>query len=169
MIMTGQRAGEDDIFLKLAGKIKGEARDYAHEGEIDVLDWSWGMRQSGSFHTGGGGGSGKASFGDISITKWVDKASPILMLYCSNGDHFDRARLTVRKAGMKPLEYLIIDMLKVIVTSVSTGGLGAEGRLSEDIQLNFAKVEVIYKEQQADGSGGPEVIYSWDLAGNTDE
>ena len=37
-----------------------------------------------------------------------------------------RRTLTVRKAGKKPLEYLIIKMNKVMVTSVSTGGSGGE-------------------------------------------
>ena len=53
-----------DMFLDLKGEIKGEAQDSSHKGEIDVLAWSWGMSQSGSFHTGGGGGAGKANFQD---------------------------------------------------------------------------------------------------------
>ncbi|MEM6468445.1 MAG: type VI secretion system tube protein Hcp [Planctomycetota bacterium] len=158
-----------DMFLALKGEIKGEAQDADHKGEIDVLSWSWGLSQSGSFHTGGGGGAGKASFQDISITKWVDTASPILMLYCANGDHFSDARLTVRKAGKKPLEYLVIEMNKVMVSSVSTGGSGGEDQLTENVVLNFAKVQVKYKEQKADGSGGPEKIFKWDIAQNTDK
>ena len=46
-----------DMFLKIAGEIAGEAQDSAHKGEIDVLAWSWGLSNSGSFHVGGGGGS----------------------------------------------------------------------------------------------------------------
>ena len=157
-----------DMFLALKGEIKGESQDKVHKGEIDVLAWSWGLSQSGNFHTGGGGGAGKANFQDISITKWVDSASAILMLYIANGDHFSDARLTVRKAGKKPLEYLVIEMEKVMITSISTGGSGGEDRLTENITLNFAKVEVKYKEQKPDGSGGPEKIFKWDIAGNDD-
>ena len=91
------------------------------------------------------------------------------MLFVANGDHFSSARLTVRKAGKKPLEYLIIDMEKVMITSVSTGGSGGEDRLTENVTLNFAKVEVKYKEQKPDGSGGPEKIFKWDIAGNIDK
>ena len=157
-----------DMFLALKGEIKGEAQDAKHKGEIDVLAWSWGLSQSGSFHVGGGGGAGKANFQDISITKWVDSASAILMLYVANGDHFTDAKLTVRKAGKKPLEYLVIEMQKVMITSVSTGGSGGEDRLTENITLNFAKVEVKYKEQKPDGSGGPEKVFKWDIASNDD-
>ncbi|MCO8120415.1 type VI secretion system tube protein Hcp [Stieleria sp. TO1_6] len=158
-----------DMFLALKGEIKGESKDQKHKDEIDVLAWSWGMSQSGSFHVGGGGGAGKANFQDISVTKWIDSASPILMTYCANGDHFTDAKLTVRKAGKKPLEYLVIEMNKVMVTSVSTGGSGGEDRLTENVSLNFAKVKVVYKEQKDDGSGGPDKTFTWDIAANTDK
>ena len=156
-----------DMFLGIEGEIEGEAQDHAHKGEIDVLAWSWGMSQSGSFHTGGGAGSGKANFQDISITKWLDQSSPVLMLFCANGDHFDKAKLTVRKAGKQALEYLLIEMTKVLVTSVSTGGSGGEDRLTENVSLNFREVKVVYKEQKPDGSGGPEKQFVWNIAENT--
>ena len=44
-----------DMFIKLTG-VTGESKDSVHKGEIDVLAWSWGLSNSGSFHTGGGGG-----------------------------------------------------------------------------------------------------------------
>ena len=46
-----------DMFIKIKG-IDGESKGVKHEGQIDVLAWSWGMSQSGSFHVGGGGGHG---------------------------------------------------------------------------------------------------------------
>ena len=126
-----------DMFLKIEGEISGESKDGTHKGDIDVLAWSWGLSNSGSFHVGGGGGSGKANFQDLSVTKWVDLSSPILQLYCANGDHFEKATLVVRKAGKKPLEYIIITMTKVMITSVSTGGSGGEDRLTENVTLEL--------------------------------
>lgn len=154
-----------DMFLKLEG-VEGESQDAKHTGEIDVLAWSWGMSQSGTFHTGGGGGAGKANFQDLSVTKWVDVASPILQLYTANGDHFPTATLTVRKAGKKPLEYIVMKMKKVLVTSVSTGGSGGEDRLTENISLNFAEVEYLYTQQKDDGTGGKKTEFKWNIAGN---
>lgn len=155
-----------DMFLDIKGEIKGESQDDKHKGEIDVLAWSWGLSNSGSFHTGGGGGSGKANFQDISITKWVDVSSPILALYCANGDHFDEATLTIRKAGKTPMEYMIIKLKKLLVTSVSTGGSGGEDRLTENITLNFAEVYYDYKEQKPDGSLGAAKSFKWNISGN---
>lgn len=155
-----------DMFLDITGDIGGESQDKTHKDKIDVLAWSWGLSQSGSFHAGGGGGAGKANFQDISATKWIDKASPILMLYCANGDHFDKAELIVRKAGKTPLEYLKIKMKKVLVTSVSTGGSGGEDRLTENCSLNFAEVEVGYIEQLPTGGEGAKPEFKWDIAAN---
>jgi len=156
-----------DQFIKI-GDIKGESQDSKHGGEIDVLAWSWGMSQSGDMHMGGGGGAGKVSVQDVSLTKYVDKSSPVLMQACSDGSQYKEATLVVRKAGKTPLEYLIITMNDVIVTSVSTGGSGGEDRLTENVTLNFSAVKVDYQEQKADGSkeGGP-VKYGWDIAANT--
>jgi type VI secretion system secreted protein Hcp len=160
-------AGNIDMFLKL-DDVKGEAQDKSHKEEIDVLAWSWGMSQSGTMHTGGGGGGGKVAVQDLSLTKWVDKSSPTLMAYCSQGTQFKTGKLTVRKSGGKePLEYLIITMKEVIVTSLSTGGSGSEDRLTENVTLNFAQVQVDYQPQKQDGSkdGGP-VKYGWHIAQN---
>jgi type VI secretion system secreted protein Hcp len=155
-----------DMFLDLGSEIKGESKDDKHKGTIDVLSWSWGMSQSGSFHVGGGGGAGKVNIQDLSLTKYVDSASPNLMLYCSNGDHFEKGTLIVRKAGKNPLEYLRITMEKIMVTTVSTGGSGGEDRLTENVTLNFAKVKVEYREQKDDGTGEAAVPYGWDIEAN---
>ena len=125
-----------DMFLLLDG-IKGESGDKTHKGEIDVLAWSWGLSNSGSFHQGEGGGSGKANFQDMSVTKYVDKASADL-LYCSaSGKHIPKAKLTVRKAGENPLEYLTFELENILVSSVSTGGSGGEDRLTENVSLRL--------------------------------
>jgi type VI secretion system secreted protein Hcp len=154
-----------DAFLKI-GSLEGESRDSAKGNWIDVLGWSWGMANSGSAHTGGGAGAGKVNVQDLSITKWIDKASCDLMLACCNGKHFNEAELIVRKAGEKPLEYLKINMTEVMITSVATGGSGGDDRLTENLTLNFAKVKVAYEEQTKEGSGGAKPKMSWDIAGN---
>jgi type VI secretion system secreted protein Hcp len=154
-----------DMFLKL-GDIKGESIDDKHKDEIDVLAWSWGMSQSGTTHTGTGGGAGKVSVQDISLTKWVDKATPNLALGCSVGKHYPEALLTVRKAGETPLEYLKITMKDVLIASVSTGGSHGEDRLTENVSLNFAEYKMEYTPQKADGSGDAAVTAAYNIAKN---
>ena len=140
-----------DMFIKVEG-IDGESKDKEHTDEIDVLAWSWGMSQSGTFHIGGGGGAGKVNVQDLSFTHWADLASPNLMLACCNGEHIPEVVLTVRKAGKDPLEYIIITMKKVMVTSVSGGGSSGEEQLTENVTLNFAEVEYEYTKQADEGA-----------------
>jgi len=142
-----------DMFMKI-GDIKGESTDKKHHNEIDVLAWSWGISNSGTTHQGGGGGAGKANVQDLSFTKYTDASSHALLLASSNGQHYPKANLVVRKAGGKgaPIEYIKIEMEEVLVTSVSCGGSGGEDRLTENVTLNFAKVKYEYTPQKADGS-----------------
>ena len=154
-----------DMFIKI-DTIDGESKDDKHKGEIDVLAWSWGMSQSGSFHVGGGGGAGKVNVQDLSFTKWVDIATPTLMLVCSNGEHIPKAVLTVRKAGKDPLEYIVITLEKILVTSVSTGGSGGEDRLTENVTLNFAEVELKYVQQADKGGKDKDKLYKWNIEAN---
>lgn len=154
-----------DMFLKCA-ELPGEAVDSVYKGSIDVLAWSWGMSQSGTTHAGPGGGAGKVNVQDISLTKYVDKASAKLQLFCCNGKHIPTALLVVRKAGTNPLEYIKITMSDILISSVSTGGSGGEDRLTENVSLNFATVKFEYTPQKQDGSGDTPVPYTWKIAQN---
>lgn len=154
-----------DMFIKIEG-IDGESKDDAHEDEIDVLSWTFGMTQPGTFHVGGGGGAGKVQVQDLSFIHQVDLATPVLMLKCSNGDHIPEAVLTVRKAGKDPLEYIIITMKKVMVTSISTAGGSTDGRLFENVTLNFAEISYKYAQQSDEGGEEASKTYEWNIEAN---
>jgi type VI secretion system secreted protein Hcp len=154
-----------DMFLLLDG-VKGESADKSHKGEIDVLAWSWGLSNTGTFHHGEGGGAGKANFQDISITKYIDKSSADLHYSCASGKHLPKAKLTIRKAGENPLEYLTYDFENILVSAVSSGGSGGEERLTENVTLNFAKVKMEYWTQGVKGAKGENGNFSWDIPAN---
>lgn len=154
-----------DMFLKLDG-IKGESLDAKHKDEIDVLSWSWSASQSGTHQMGGGGGSGKVSFQDLHITKYVDSSSHSLLKHVATGKHIKEALLTIRKAGDKPLEYIKLKMTDCLVSSVQSGGSGSEDRVMESLSLNFEEFEYIYTPQKADGSGGSALPFKFNIAEN---
>lgn len=156
-----------DMFLKLPA-VGGESLDSDHKGEIDILSFSWGMTQSGTMHTGQGGGGGKVNVNDLSIVKFIDKSSPNIMQKICKGEHYDEAMLTIRKAGGKPVEYLKIKMYKVMITNVSMGAAGSEDRLTETIGLSFAKFDHFYTPQGNDGSAEAEIMTVFDIEQNTD-
>ena len=155
------------MFLKLED-IDGESMDAAHENEITVESWSWGMVQSGTTHEGPGGGGGKVSGGDMSLAKKVDKATPAIMKKCCNGTHIATGTLTVREAGGdSPVEYLKIEMKELMITSYQTGG-SADGldRLEEHITINFREYVSTYTEQLATGGAGASTPQGWNFAKN---
>ena len=156
-----------DMFIKFEGPaIAGESQDSVHKGEIDVLAWSWGLSNSGNAQLGTGSGAGKVSVGNLNFTKFVDSATTSLFLATCNGQHYATVTLVVRKAGTTPVEYVKIVMNQVLVTSLSTGGSGGEDRLTENVSLNFAKVQVNYIPQKADGSVEATKTITWNIAGN---
>jgi type VI secretion system secreted protein Hcp len=137
-----------DYFLKIDG-IQGESKADGHMDEIDILSFSWGATQSGTFAAGGGGGAGKVSMQDFHFTMVHNKASPALFLACAQGDHIKNAILTCRKEQQ---EFMTVTMSDVLVSSFQTGGSGAGDVLPTDqISLNFATIEVEYKEFDATG------------------
>ena len=152
-----------DYFLKIDG-IEGESKADKHTGEIDLESFSWGATQSGSFATGGGGGSGKVSMQDFHFTMGINKAGPALFLACAQGDHIPKAILTCRKAGKDQQEFLKVSFSDILVSSYQTGGSGGADILPVDqISLNFAKIEIEYKEQQKTGALAGSVKKFFDL------
>jgi type VI secretion system secreted protein Hcp len=155
-----------DMFLIFTPDVAGESLDKTYAGKIDVLAWSWGVSNSGNAQLGGGAGAGKVNVQDLSLTKYIDKASPTLLLAACNGTHYTTATLVVRKAGKTAVEYVKIVMTEVLITSLSTGGSGGEDRLTENVSLNFAKVQFNYTPQKADGTGDAVIPVTWDIAQN---
>jgi type VI secretion system secreted protein Hcp len=157
-----------DMFINMGEKIKGESRDKVQgpKGDIDILAWSWGMSQSGTTHSGGGGGAGKANFQDLSFTKYMDSATNALMVALAKGSHIPKCVLIVRKAGEGQQVYLTITMEEVLVTSVSTGGSGGEDRLTENVTLNFGKVDFGYAPQKKTGDLDAVKPFKWNIAEN---
>ena len=152
-----------DIFAKL-GDIKGESLDDKHKGEIEVLSWSWGVTNAAA-PAGTGAGAGKPKFQDFSFTHRIDKASPVLMQACATGVHIKEATITHRKAGKGQQEFLIIKMNDVIITALADAD-SSGGESMETVNLGFAKVDVEYKPQKADGSLDAGIHFKYDLKAN---
>lgn len=152
-----------ESFLEIK-EIPGESQKKGHEDQMDVLSYQLGVVQTGSFQTGGpGGGAGKAEFHDISIVKYVDKATAKLFEACAAGTHFGKATLTVRKAGDKPLEYLKIEMQDLMISSQTINGASGNDQVVESITMNAAVIKQNYIEQDAKGGAGKTVAAGFDI------
>jgi type VI secretion system secreted protein Hcp len=154
-----------NIFAKI-GDIKGESLDSKHKAEVEVLSWSWGVTNAAPIKGGSGAGAGKASFHDFNFTHHVDKASPVLLKACATGQHIKEATITVRKAGKGQQEFLIIKMSDVIITGVNASVADDAPSTAEQVALRFAKVDLEYKPQKADGSLDAGIHFKYDIKAN---
>lgn len=153
-----------DIYIEIDG-IKGEATDANHKDQIEVLSWNWGVSQTGTRGLGGGGGAGKANLQDFHFVHRYDKASPNLFVHCATGKHIPKAKITQRKAaGDKSLDFLVWKLSDIIISSVNATANGNGEIPMESVSLNFAKIEVLYKEQGADGKSKSETPGGFDVA-----
>ena len=151
-------------FLKLDG-IVGESKDARHPGEIELQSFSWGETEVGSGAGGGGAGAGKVQIEDLHVVMAESKASPPLFLACASGQHLKQAVLTGRKAGNAPVEFLVIKLTDVVVSSYRTGG-STDAVPDDQVSLNFAKIEIAFTGQQPDGKPDLPVKAGWDVKKN---
>ncbi len=155
-----------DIHLKLNG-IKGESTSVKHKDEIDVESWSWGVTGGSAAPGGGGGGAGRARFTDLTFTHRVDRASPQLWKACATGQHIRDGVLSVARPGAGTLDYLVVKLSDVTVTSAMMSDSAADTLVPvESVSLAFVKVEYSYKPQNPNGSLGAAVEFNFDLVTN---
>jgi type VI secretion system secreted protein Hcp len=154
-----------EIFLKLEG-CPGESQATGFEEQIDVLSFSLGASNPSSVASGGGSGAGKVDVSSLSLQKIVDKASPKLFEHCCLGTHVATAKLTVREAGGKPLDYYVLDLKEVFVDNVSVGGASGGGKPSESVSLSFAEFKLTYQSQDEKGAKKDKVEFGFNLKKN---
>lgn len=141
-----------DWFLKIDG-IKGESQDDKHKGEIEIESFSWGLKSTAPLD--GRSMKGRACVSEIAFTKRADAASPLLLANAASGMQMPKAILIGRKAGETQQEFLKIELSNILVSSVAHSG--STEVVQEAFELRFAKAQVVYTPQGADGKPGSPV------------
>ena len=153
-----------DIFAKL-GDIKGESLDDKHKDEIEVLSWSWGVTNAVTL-AGTGAGQGKASFqrslvhaqdrqGVTRIDASVrDRRAPE-----GSDDHAPQGR--EGPTGVPRHQDERRDRHRADQDADSN-----DGESAESVSLAFAKIDVAYRPQKADGSLDAGIHFKYDLKAN---
>jgi type VI secretion system secreted protein Hcp len=142
------------MFLKIDG-IDGESLDDKYHKWIELQTWTWGTNNPVRWDVNQGGHSNKATIDKVTVTKICDCASVTLHQYCMTGRHFEKAHIVCRKNdGEHKLEYLVVHMKDVMVSSVKWTGQGQDTTLGETIDLSFAEFKVCYTVQDDSGDAG---------------
>ena len=156
-----------DFFLDLDG-IEGESTDQDFKGKIEIETFGFGVSNEGTMAKGGGGGTGRAKFENITITKVIDKSSPKLFKSAATGDHIKKAVISARKASGKGNQYVYVSytLEDVMVTGYSTTAVPGNPVLQETVKLDFTRIKIEYKPQKADGTPEGAVPAGYDRGTN---
>jgi len=154
-----------DAYLFLSDEVGGESQRAGHEGEIEVLAWSFGGSNPASVGIGSGGGVGSVTLQDFNITKYTDSSSAAIFQMLCAGQHFETAKFTLYKAGGSggALPYLTFEFEEVYITALAQGGSGAEDLPTENVTFAYGKVTMTYTQQAKDGTATGDFVGSWDV------
>ncbi|RJT89755.1 hypothetical protein D6T64_05910 [Cryobacterium melibiosiphilum] len=127
---------------------------------VQVTGFTQEITQSGSTHMGGGGGAGKAIFGDVSLTLPMNSQIITLMNNLARGAHVPSASVEMCLPGETTGQCT----LELAMTDVLVKGIDVQQdptQATATLVLNFAreKVSILPGTAQA-------VTYEWDIAQN---
>jgi type VI secretion system secreted protein Hcp len=157
LIMVGVVFGAMNCVLKIQ-EIPGESVVSKHEGEIDILTWSWGEATAVTAGRSAVAGAvaGRAQFQEFAFTMYMNKASVNLVKYCASGAPLKSAVLTCIKAGGKaPIDYVKFTLSNSVVSSYKAGTVSANDRYIDQFSLMPKTVQIDYTMQNVDQSKGP--------------
>jgi type VI secretion system secreted protein Hcp len=157
-----------DYYLQLDG-IKGESADARHASWIECTTINWTITQpkSATASTGGGHTAERAELSEISITKLVDLASPMLAQLCACGKTIPKAKLEMQRAdgNGEPVKYFEVELENVLIAHIGPHFGGGDFPF-ESLGLKFSKVRWRYTRQKIGGGASGNTTGGWDLATN---
>ena len=159
-----------DAFMKIDG-IPGESGDAKHRDWIEVLSYGHTVHQaiSKTASSAGGASGERVDFGEFTITKAFDRASPKLFDFACCGKHIKEITLEVCRAGGEKQKYIEIKMEQVLISNYTHSGENSGSAEFPTDTVVFAPgiFRVTYIQQKrTDGQGGGQVAAGWDLTQN---
>ncbi len=157
---------EAAAYLKFDG-VDGEATDANHDKWIDLLSFQQTISRESSAASGSTRQRGAAVFGDIVLTKQLDKSTPKLQEAIASGKVFPSVEFELAADyGGSRATYLKYELKNVMVTSYSISG-SADGVPTEQLSLNFEEIKVTYTEFDSSGASKGNVETTWKVEEGT--
>jgi type VI secretion system secreted protein Hcp len=145
--------GQYNILLRIDG-LTGESTVVNHVGDIGATAFSFGV--TGRPPPSPGSPSGPPIFTDLSVTKFVDKTSPTLVVDSASARSILGVILFVQATAPTVVDSYKVTLLGVYVTSVNSGGV-INGRPTETVTFKFNEIRIQYTPINPDGSLGAPV------------
>jgi type VI secretion system secreted protein Hcp len=151
------------IYLKIEG-VDGESMVKGYEGWIKLDSFSWAVNRTISSPVGGGGRDvSPPKVSEISVSKVMDKSSPLLFLEAAAGKVFPKVEIHVTDSGPTGEKTLYSMSLGDVLVSTYASASGGD-RPTEQVSFNFTKIEMKYNPTNPDGSTGEPIEAGYDFA-----
>ncbi|MGO4378050.1 Hcp family type VI secretion system effector [Pseudoduganella sp. RAF19] len=157
----------DVIILDMPG-IQGECQLKDFVDKIECLSYSHAVAmQMTSDVSNKERTSGKPSVQDFTVSKYMDKASPVLNQACCEGRKIGDCIVTIgrNEAGLV-MPLMVYKLKDVLVSSISVASSGGD-KPAETLTLNFTAVQWDYTAQKPDSSKEGTSGGKWDMKTNT--
>lgn len=158
------------IFVNYEG-IKGESSDAGHKQWMDVEEISWGVGRNitSSTSTQGDRESSNAVISDLSITRFMDSATPKIFIEscCGTGKEVV-IHLTKTGTGSGTDVYMEYTLKNALISNYSVEAeTQGTSRPKETLTISFVDVEVKYTPYDEDGNAEAAIAVGFDTATNT--
>lgn len=164
-----------DAFCYFKGSdVKGETQDktYSKEGAFEILSFEVGAENNiniGSISAGGG--AGKATFKELTITKKTDTASCAMFAKLCDGTHFSDMVIELRRsggaAGTSGLVFLKWEFKMVMMQDISWSGSDGDDICEETVVMQYGAMKATYTAQTDEGKAGEQKSAEWSRVLNT--
>lgn len=155
----------DVLILDMGDEVKGECSVPGYKGKVELLSFSHGvaMRIAGDIGNSGRT-SGKPNHQDMTVTKYLDAATPVLNEACCIGKAFPRVDIIIgRDDGGEVVELMRYTMTNALISSISVSGGGGDKPV-ETVTLNYNHITWKFTAQKPEVGKNGVVEGTWDLA-----
>ena len=160
----------DVIILDMGADVKGESNMTDYKDKMELLSFSHGVAMqitgdiSNSERT-----SGKPNHQDMTVTKYLDQASPVLNQSCCEGKPFATVDVIIgRNESGKVVELMRYTMKNCLISSISVGGGGGDKPV-ETVTLNYNQLTWNFTAQTPEAGTEGNVNGKWNLSTNKAE
>ena len=160
----------DVIILDLGAEPKGESNLTGFKDKIELLSFSHGVAMqitgdiSNSERT-----SGKPNHQDMTVTKYLDAASPVLNQNCCEGKAFPTVDIIIgRNDSGAVIELMRYTMKNALISSISVGGGGGDKPV-ETVTLNYNHITWKFTSQKPEVGTEGAIPTMWNLSTNKAE
>ena len=153
------------MFLELDG-IPGESRVAGRVGLIDLTSVSANLSR---IHDAGdiGRSATSANFGDIVVTKHLDKASPLLAQHIASGNVIPTGTLYLTSPQDSGRAYMEYRLRNVLVTRYEAAQTDGDDPVNESVALAYDRIDWHHRRYRPDGGVAEAVSAFWDLESGT--